>query len=93
MPQDVCRLIYSGSTFQILPTGFQSYFDVLEAHSVLDKPALNYSQLCSLTCLAETTLSQRPLLACQVWQLHAARSTQGLGEVTPIRTTVWVRAR
>lgn len=46
MPQDVCRLIYSGSIFQILPTGFQSCFDVLEAHSVLDKPALNYSQLC-----------------------------------------------
>lgn len=48
MPQDVCRLIYSGSAFQTLPTGFQSSFDVLQPHSVLDKPALNYSHLCVL---------------------------------------------
>lgn len=29
-----------------LPTGFQSRFDVLEAFTALDKPALNSSQLC-----------------------------------------------
>lgn len=30
---------------RLLPTRFQSCFEVLEAFTVLDKPALNYSQL------------------------------------------------
>lgn len=30
---------------RLLPTRFQSCFEVLEAFTVLDKPALNFSQL------------------------------------------------
>lgn len=76
-----------------LPTGFQSRFDVLEAFTVLDKPALNSSQLCRFD-LPDTNKNPAPKASIHSPGLAAPHSQNqaraGRDDQSLDNTTRWV---